>query len=59
MRRSFIYPYHTYIYVGNKENNHFLVKHFFTFDVMSGSDITSCIEINKPLVVYIFSNFMQ
>ena len=28
---------------------------YLSYDVASGSDITSCIEINKPLVVYICS----
>ena len=28
---------------------------YLSYDVASGSDITSCININKPLVVYRFS----
>ena len=35
-----------------------LLGHFsesLSHDVASGSDITSCIKIDKPLVVYIFS----
>ena len=30
-----------------------------SYDVLSGSDITSCVKIDKPLVVYRFYNFMQ
>ena len=31
---------------------------YLSYDVMSGSDVTSCIEIDKPLVLYIFSNII-
>ena len=30
-----------------------------SYDVSSGSDITSCIKIDKPLLVYIFHNITK
>ena len=35
-----------------------MYHHYLSHDVISGSDITPCIKIDKPLVGCIFSNVM-
>ena len=32
-----------------------MIEHYLSHDIASGSDITPCNKINKPLVVYRFS----
>ena len=47
-------------YMGKNNGNPDLVceKHSLSHDVTPGSDITPCNKIDKPLVVYIFNNFV-